>query len=51
MSEVRKIIKNGAGTYYVSIPKKYMKALRYKDGQKVTVEKRKNGIYICDWEK
>ena len=50
MSEVRKIVKNGAGNYYVSIPKKYMKAFKFKDGQKVEVEKRKSGIYIKDWK-
>ena len=48
---IRKIIKNGAGTYYVSIPKEIMKELRYKERQKITVRQSNKKIIIEDWEK
>ena len=48
---IRKIVKNGAGTYYVSIPKEIMKELRMKERQKVVVKKSGKKIIIEDWEK
>jgi antitoxin component of MazEF toxin-antitoxin module len=51
MKEVRKIIKNGAGTYYVSIPKDMIKKLRLKERQKVTVRTSGKKIVIEDWQK
>jgi len=51
MQFVRKIIKNGRGTYYVSIPKEIMKEMRYKERQKMTVRKSGSKIIIEDWKK
>ena len=51
MTKVRKILKNNQGTYYISIPKDIMKALRFRDNQKVVVKKYGKGILIEDWEK
>ena len=48
---IRKIIKNGAGTYYVSIPKEIVKELRFRERMKVTVKKSGKRVVIEDWEK
>jgi len=48
---IRKIIKNGAGTYYVSIPKEIMKELKLRERQKVVIRKSRQSIVINDWEK
>ena len=48
---IRKITKNGAGTYYVSVPKEIMKELRMKERQKVVVKKSGKKIIIEDCEK
>jgi len=47
---IRKITKNGAGTYYISIPKNLMKKLRFKERQKVVVKKYGQGILIEDYK-
>ncbi len=51
MTNTRKIQKNNQGTYLISIPKDIMKALRFRDNQKVVVKKYGKGILIEDWEK
>ncbi|MCK5285869.1 MAG: hypothetical protein KAJ58_01430 [Candidatus Pacebacteria bacterium] len=48
--DIRKIVKNGAGTYSISIPKDLMKELRFKERQKVVVKKHGKGILIEDWK-
>jgi len=48
--EIRKITKNGRGTYYIAIPKDLMKELRFKERQKVVVKKHGKGILIEDWK-
>ncbi len=48
--EIRKIVKNGAGTYYISIPKEMIKKLKMKERQKVTVRTSGKKIIIEDWE-
>ena len=50
MGNIRKILKNNQGTYFISIPKDIMKALRFRDNQKVVVKKHGKGILIEDWE-
>ncbi len=50
MKHVRKIIKNGAGSYYVNVPKKVVKELRLKERQKVTVRASGAKIVIEDWK-
>ncbi|MBU1032320.1 AbrB/MazE/SpoVT family DNA-binding domain-containing protein [Patescibacteria group bacterium] len=49
--EIRKIVKNGRGSYYVNIPKEMMKELRFKEKQKVTVRQSGKKIIIEDWKK
>jgi len=51
MKFIRKIIKNGRGTYYVSIPKEIMRELHFKERQKMTVRKSGEKIIIEDWKK
>ena len=48
---VRKIVKNGRGSYYINIPKEVFKSLRWKERQKVVVKKVGKKIVIEDWEK
>ena len=48
---VRKIVKNGRGSYYINIPKEVFKDLRWKERQNVVVEKVGKKIVIEDWEK
>lgn len=48
--EIRKITKNGRGTYYIAIPKDMIKELKMKERQKVVVKKYGKGILIEDWE-
>ncbi len=51
MNNIRKITKNGAGTYYISVPKELLKELKWKERQKVVVKKRGQGVLITDWKK
>lgn len=51
MKNIRKIVKNGRQSYYVNIPKEFMKELRWRERQKVIVTKRESKITITDWEK
>jgi len=51
MHHTRKIVKNGRGTYYISIPKEVMKQLRWKERQKVVVRASGKGVRIKDWKK
>jgi bifunctional DNA-binding transcriptional regulator/antitoxin component of YhaV-PrlF toxin-antitoxin module len=46
--EIRKIIKNGRGSYYVNIPKEYVKEFKWKERQKVVVTKRGKTLSIKD---
>ena len=50
MDTIRKIVKNGAGTYYVSIPKQLMKKLRWKEKQKVVISEKGKTLIVKDWE-
>lgn len=49
MTNIRKVQKNSQGTYLISIPKDIMKALRFRDNQKVAVKKHGKGILIEDY--
>lgn len=46
---IRKIVKNGAGTYYISLPKEIMKKLHYKERQKLTLRTSGQRIIIEDY--
>ena len=48
--EVRKIVKNGRGSYYINIPKEIMQELRWKERQKLTVRKVGKRLIIEDWK-
>jgi len=49
--EIRKIIKNGRGSYYINIPKEIMKEIRWRERQKLTIRKSGDKLIIEDWKK
>ena len=49
---VRKLTTTGANkTYYVTLPKEFIKKLKWKKGQKVTVELNGKNLVVKDWQK
>ncbi|MBU1179733.1 hypothetical protein KJ885_02215 [Patescibacteria group bacterium] len=48
---IRKIVKNGRGSYYINIPIDLLRELRWKERQKLVIKKRGKGIEIVDWKK
>jgi len=48
---IRKIIKNGRGSYYINIPKEMVKSMKLRERQKITISQRGKKIIIEDWEK
>jgi Ni/Co efflux regulator RcnB len=48
---VRKLYKNSGGTVIVSLPIEVVRELKWRDGQKVVVTKRGDGVAIEDWKK
>ncbi len=48
---VRKITKVGGKSYAITIPIEMIRELKWKERQKVIVEKRDGKIIIRDWEK
>ena len=48
--ETRKIIKNGRGSYYINIPKEILKALKWKERQKLTVRMVGKRLVVEDWK-
>lgn len=51
MQDIRKIIKNGRGSYYINIPKELMKELRWKERQKLVIKRKGKDIVVSDWKK
>jgi len=49
--DIRKIVQNGRGSYYINIPKELMRQLRWKERQKVIVKKSGKKVIIEDWTK
>jgi len=47
----RKLYRNSGGTVLVSLPKEIISSLKWRDGQKVVVEKRGKEVIIKDWKK
>jgi bifunctional DNA-binding transcriptional regulator/antitoxin component of YhaV-PrlF toxin-antitoxin module len=47
---VRKVTKTGEYTYYVTIPKSYISALKWKERQKVVVKMVGKKLIIEDWK-
>lgn len=50
---IRKLSKSGgnSGSICVTLPIEIVRALKWKEKQKVVVKKRGNGILIADWKK
>ena len=49
---IRKLTVTGAGrSYYVTLPKEMVQELKWKKGQRVVVERNKEGIVIKDWKR
>ena len=48
---VHKITKTGGGSYCVVLPKQFMRDLKWRAKQKVTIKKVGKDIIISDWEK
>jgi len=49
--DIRKIVKNGRGSYYINIPIDILRELGWKERQKLVVKKRGKGLVIVDWKK
>jgi len=49
--KVRVLQKNNTGTYTVSLPLEFVRALEWQSGQKVVVEKTGKSVVIKDWVK
>lgn len=48
---IRNITQNTSGTYQISIPKKLVSELGWRERQKVTVTRSGSKLIIQDWEK
>ena len=48
---IRKLGKSGQKSITVTLPIEIIRELKWRDGQKVVVKKRGDGIIISDWKK
>lgn len=48
---VRKVVKNGRGSYYLNIPKEIARDLKIRERQKLEIHSRGKSIIVRDWEK
>lgn len=48
---IRKLLKKGNGSVTLTLPIEIVRELKWRDGQKVVVKKRGEGISIVDWKK
>ncbi len=48
---IRKIVKNGRGSYYINIPKEIIEALHMKERQKLVIELVGKHLKVKDWKK
>ena len=48
---IRKIIKNGRGSYYVNLPKEMIDSMKLRERQKLNVYEKNGKIVIEDWKK
>ena len=48
---IRKVTKSGAGSYYVTLPIELVRELKWREHQKVVVEKWGDGVRVKDREK
>ena len=49
--ETRKIVKNGRESYYINIPKNFLKEFGWKERQKLTIRKSGKKLIVEDWKK
>lgn len=49
-SNVRKISKTGGGSFYVTIPVEIMRALKWRERQKVKISNKGKTLTIRDWK-
>lgn len=47
---IRKVSKSGNGSFYITIPIEFARALRWRERQKVLVEKKGSVLTIKDWK-
>ncbi len=50
-SHIRKLTKNGPYTYHVTIPKREIDGLGWREKQKLVVARRGRTLLIRDWKK
>lgn len=48
--QVRNLTQNRTGTYSVSLPIELIRALKWKQGQRVVVSRSGNNLVIKDWK-
>ena len=48
---IRKLLKNSGGSIQVTLPIEFIRELKWRDKQKVVVEKSGKSLIIKDWEK
>ena len=46
---IRKIIKNGRGSYYINLPKELVASMSLRERQKLTIRQSGEKIIIEDW--
>jgi len=49
-SDIRKLTKKSPYTYYVTLPKREIDRLKWRDNQKLTVTRYGKGFLIRDWK-
>lgn len=49
--ETRQIVKNGANSYYINIPRDFIRHLDWQERQKLEVELTDGELRIRDWSK
>lgn len=47
---IRKIIKNGRGSYYINLPKEVVDSMKLRERQKMTLRQSGKKIILEDWE-
>jgi antitoxin component of MazEF toxin-antitoxin module len=48
--QIRKITKNGSGSYSVTLPISNIRQLRWQDGQQVRIVQKGKSLVITDWQ-
>ncbi|MCD6149683.1 hypothetical protein J7J13_02765 [bacterium] len=48
---VRKLVKNGRGSYYINIPKDILRSLGWRERQRLKVKRIPGGVVVRDYRK